>query len=328
MRKAVASGNGCGWIRYARADLWIGIAVVMAGALAIMATTAFGLSGTDLAGQFTDAGAVAAGLSDHAGRTVGVLFAVLLFDASLIGANAFGLATTYAVGDALGRRHSLHWKVSQAPDFYGAYAALLAASAALVFSPDHVLGLITQGVQVLAGVLLPSATVFLVLLSNDRPVLGPWANNVRQNMAAWIIVWCLVLLSLALTAATLFPNVSAFALEAGLGAGAVLGMLGGAIVIVVSQRRRARRQARAVSSEFGGIDPGVIEELDSDATLSRVERTAVRARDRVSWRMPPLATLDRPSMSAGRRVGLLVLRGYLLLVTVLVVVKVVQAGMS
>jgi Mn2+/Fe2+ NRAMP family transporter len=316
------------WIRYARADLWIGIAVVMAGALAIMSTTAFGFAGTDAAGQFTDAGAVATGLSEHAGRTVGVLFAVLLLDASLIGANAVGLATTYAVGDAMGRRHSLHWKISQAPVFYGAYAVLLAASAALAFSPSHVLGLITQGVQVLAGVLLPSATVFLVLLCNDRPVLGPWVNTIRQNIAAWAIVWCLVLLSLALTAATLFPDVSTFALEVGLGTGAVIGILGGGIVIVVAQRLRTRRQARAVSSDFGGIDPGVIEELDSGATLSHVERIAVRDRDRDTWRMPPLATLDRPTMSLGRRVGLLVLRGYLLLATVLVVVKVVQAGLA
>ncbi len=316
------------WMRYARADLWIGIAVVMAGALAIMATTAFGFAGTDLVGQFTDAGAVATGLSDHAGHTVGVLFAVLLFDASLIGANAVGLATTYAVGDALGRRHSLHWKVSQAPVFYGAYAVLLAVSAALAFSPDHVLGLITLGVQVLAGALLPSATVFLVLLCNDRPVLGPWVNSVRQNMAAWTIVWCLVLLSLALTAATLFPDVSAVAVQAGLGTGAVLGFVGGAIVIVVSRRRHVRRRARAISSEFGGIDPDAVEELDSDTALSRGERAAVRQGDRASWRMPALATLDRPTMSAGRRVGLSLLRGYLLLATVLVVVKVVQAGMS
>ncbi|MEE6169813.1 MULTISPECIES: NRAMP family divalent metal transporter [unclassified Mycolicibacterium] len=316
------------WIRYARADLWIGIVVVMAGALAIMATTAFGFAGTDLVGQFTDAGAVATGLSDHAGRTVGVLFAVLLFDASLIGANAVGLATTYAVGDALGRRHSLHWKISQAPVFYGAYAVLLVVSAALAFSPDHVLGLITLGVQVLAGVLLPSATVFLVLLCNDRPVLGPWVNNVRQNMAAWTIVWCLVLLSLALTVATLFPDVSAGALQTGLGTGAVLGIVGGAIVIVVSRRRHLQHRARAVSSEFGGIDPDVIEELDSDAALSRGERAAVREGDCSSWRMPTLATLDRPTMSVGRRVALSVLRGYLLLATVLVVVKVVQAGMS
>ena len=109
----------------------------------------------------------------------------------------------------------------EAPLFYGGYAILLAVSAAVSFSPDHILGLVTQGVQALAGVLLPSATVFLVLLCNDRAVLGPWVNTVRQNIIAWTIVWCLVLLSLALTAATFFPGLSTATIEAGLAAGAV-----------------------------------------------------------------------------------------------------------
>ncbi|MGB9307062.1 MAG: NRAMP family divalent metal transporter, partial [Mycobacterium sp.] len=204
------------WIPYARADLVIGIVVVMVGATALMAVTAFGLAGTGDVGNFTDAGAVAAGLAKHLGSTAGVLFAIVLLDASLIGANAIGLATTYAIGDAMGKRHSLHWKISQAPMFYGGYAVLLAVSAGVAFSPDHVLGLVTQGVQALAGILLPSATVFLVLLCNDRAVLGPWSNTVRQNIVAWTIVWSLVLLSLALTATTFFPGLSTGTVEGGL----------------------------------------------------------------------------------------------------------------
>src|SRR5579875_1490428 len=112
------------WIPYGRVDLVIGIVGVMAGAIALMAATAFGLGGTDAAGNFTDAGAVAVNLSHHAGHTVGVLFAVILLDASLIGANCVGLATTYALGDTLGKPHSLHWKMTEAPLFYGSYAAL------------------------------------------------------------------------------------------------------------------------------------------------------------------------------------------------------------
>ena len=92
------------------------------------------------AGNFTDAGAVATHLSDHVGHTVGVLFAIILLDASLIGANCVGLATTYALGDAMGKPHSLHWKITEAPLFYGSYAVLLAVSAGVAFSPDHVLG--------------------------------------------------------------------------------------------------------------------------------------------------------------------------------------------
>ena len=196
------------WIGYARTDLCIGIAVVMFGGITLMAASTFAFAGTGDFGNFTDSGAVATGLSDRVGHTVGALFALLLLNASLVGANAVGLATTYTLGDTFNRRHSLHWKITQAPLFYAGYAVVLTVSAAVALSPDAVLGLLTLGVQALAGVLLPSASVFLVLLCNDKPVLGPWVNTVRQNIIASSIVWILVLLSLALTAATFFPDLT------------------------------------------------------------------------------------------------------------------------
>ncbi|MEU6558681.1 NRAMP family divalent metal transporter [Nocardia nova] len=292
------------WIRYERIDLWLGIVVVMTGAVAIMATAAYGLAGT---GGFTDAGAVAAGLRDHAGPTVGALFAILLLDASLIGANAVGLATTYTLGDALGRRHSLHWKVSEAPGFYAGYAALLAVAAAVSFCPDQVLGLITQGVQALAGVLLPSATVFLVLLCNDRAVLGPWVNTMRQNVFAAIIVWALVLLSAALTAATFFPDLSTAALEIGLGGGVVAGLVVGAVLLFITRRGSWRAAVRAAAT-LGDPVPAQIAELDRD-----------------TFRTPALATLPRPPFGPVRAVGMLALRGYLLVAVVLIAVKIAES---
>ena len=317
------------WIAYARADLVIGIVVVMVGATALMAVAAFGLAGTADVGAFTDAGAVASGLARHLGGTIGVLFAIILLDASLIGANAIGLATTYAIGDALGKRHSLHWKVSEAPLFYGGYAILLAVSAAVGFSPDHILGLVTQGVQVLAGVLLPSATVFLVLLCNDRTVLGPWVNTVRQNIVAWTIVWCLVLLSLALTATTFFPGLSAATIEAGLAVGAATGIAGGAATIVAGRRYRDRRDAEAIVGTLGGgLDPEEVDELDDTPSLTPAERRAVRRQDRSDWQTPNLAMLPRPHMSPARRAGLFTLRAYLAVAVVFVVVKIVQAGLA
>jgi hypothetical protein len=315
------------WIRYGRTDLVIGIVGVIAGAVALMATTAFGLGGTRDAGNFTDAGAVATHLSNHVGHTVGVLFAIILLDASLIGANCVGLATTYAVGDSLGKPHSLHWKITEAPLFYGSYAALLAVSAAVAFSPDHILGLITQGVQALAGILLPSATVFLVLLCNDRPVLGPWANTFRHNALAWMIVWSLVVLSMMLTAITFFPNLSTATLIASLGVGAVIGILGAAMVFVFGWYTE-RRHTQSVAVAFGGLDAEHVAELGKLPKLTRAERRAFRDQVRATWRMPALATLDRPVMSPLRRAGLLTLRGYLVLACVLVVVRVVQTGIG
>ncbi len=317
------------WIPYARADLVIGIVVVMAGASVLMAVTAFGLAGTAEAGNFTDAGAVATALANHVGHTMGVFFAIILLDASLIGANAIGLATTYAVGDAMGKRHSLHWKVTEAPLFYGGYALLLAVSAAVAFSPDHILGLVTQGVQALAGVLLPSATVFLVLLCNDRAVLGPWVNTMRQNIIAWTIVWSLVLLSLALTATTFFKNLPTATIEAGLAAGAVIGIVGGAVAIIAGRRSSDRREAEVISRAFGGgLNPEEVDEIDDAPSLTRAERRAVLRQNRANWQTPSLAVLDRPTMSPIRRAGLLTLRAYLVLAVVFVVIKVVDVAVA
>jgi Mn2+/Fe2+ NRAMP family transporter len=314
------------WIRYGRADLVIGIVGVMTVAIALMAAAAFGLGDTTDAGDFTDAGAVASQLSDHVGHTVGVLFAIILLDASLIGAVTVGLATTYALGDALGKPHSLHWKITKAPLFYASYAALLAVSAAVAFSPDHILGVITQGVQALAGVLLPAATVFLVLLCNDHPVLGPWANTFRQNALAWTTVWSLMVLSMMLTAETFFPNLAPATLAGGLGIGAVLGILGAAVVFAIGWYTDRRGEETAL---LGFDAPGPAHpDLDELPKLTRAQRRAVRDEFRASWRTPALATLDRPTMSPVRRAGLLTLRAYLVLACVLIVVKVVQTGIG
>jgi hypothetical protein len=314
------------WIPYGRADLVIGIVVVMCGAFALMAITGFGLGGTAAAGNFTDAGAVATHLSNHVGHMVGVLFAIILLDASLIGANCVGLATTYALGDAMGKPHSLHWKITEAPLFYGSYAVLLAVSAAVAFSPDHVLGLITQGVQALAGVLLPSATVFLVLLCNDRPVMGPWVNSFRQNAFAWMIVWSLVVLSLMLTAVTFFPNLSTATLMTGLGIAGGLGLLGGAIIYAAGWIAQRRESENTVP--FGALDLDQVEELEELPKLTRSELKAFRNQVRARWTTPALATLGRPAISPLRRAGLLTLRSYLVIAGVMVVVKIVQAGIG
>jgi Mn2+/Fe2+ NRAMP family transporter len=314
------------WIPYGRADLVIGIVTVMCGAFALMAITGFGLAGSGAVGNFTDAGAVASHLSDHIGHTVGVLFAIILLDASLIGANCVGLATTYALGDAMGKPHSLHWKITEAPLFYGSYAALLAVSAGVAFSPDHVLGLITQGVQALAGVLLPSATVFLVLLCNDRPVMGPWVNSFRQNALAWMIVWSLVVLSLMLTAVTFFPNLSTATLVTGLGVAAGIGLLGGAVIYAAGWLEQRRESENTVP--FGALDLDQVEELEELPKLTRAEIKAFRNQVRARWATPALATLERPAISPLRRAGLFTLRSYLVVAGVMVVVKIVQAGIG
>jgi Mn2+/Fe2+ NRAMP family transporter len=136
-----------------------------------------------------------------------VLFPLALFDACIIGASAVSLATAYAVSDALDLRHSLHRKPTEAKGFYAVYCGLIAPAAALVLDPGTPLGLLTNAVQTLGGVLLPSATVFLLLLSNDKAVLGPWVNGRWRNLFTGAAIVVLVLLSIILTGSVLYPQI-------------------------------------------------------------------------------------------------------------------------
>ena len=116
------------------------------------------------------------------------------------------LATSYAFGDIFGARHSLHRELREAKFFYAIFAGIVALAAGIVLIPGAPLGVITTAVQALAGVLLPSATVFLLLLCNDQEVLGPWVNRPWLNALATVIVSVLLVLSLILMATTVFPT--------------------------------------------------------------------------------------------------------------------------
>jgi Mn2+/Fe2+ NRAMP family transporter len=182
------------FIKYQKADLWIGIVMVVVGAVAMIAFAAQTFGGQPEFGNFTNALGIANGLEKYYGRVPGVFFAIALIDASIIGALAVSLSTAYAIGDTLAVKHSLHRKPSDAKAFYAVYIGLIIVAAALVLTPGTPLGLLTNLVQTLAGVLLPSATVFLLLLCNDKAVLGPWANSKRLNWFTAAIIAVLVML--------------------------------------------------------------------------------------------------------------------------------------
>src|ERR1700726_4226601 len=89
------------FMRYEKADLWIGIVIVVIGAAAVIGATAAAFAGTKGAGNFTDSAGLAHGIAAYAGHAAGVVFAVALLDASIIGAFAVSLSSAYATGDAI-----------------------------------------------------------------------------------------------------------------------------------------------------------------------------------------------------------------------------------
>jgi len=110
------------FIGYERADTFLGSLVVVVGAGALMIAGAYAVLGTRLAGHFTDALGVAHAL-EAKGSMLGALFAIVLLDASIIGAAVVTLSTSYAFGDFFGMKHSLHRSFRDAKQFYLTFTA-------------------------------------------------------------------------------------------------------------------------------------------------------------------------------------------------------------
>jgi Mn2+/Fe2+ NRAMP family transporter len=291
------------FIRYERLDLWIGIGLVIIGAVAIMAFTAQAFAGKPEFGNFTDAGGLAAGLDKYVGRAAGVMFAIALIDAALIGAAAVSLSTAYAIGDVFSARHSLHRKVTDAKGFYAVYFLLIAAAAAIVLIPGSPLGLLTLAVQVLAGVLLPSATVFLLLLCNDKPVLGPWVNPRWLNYFTGGIIAALVVLSVILAGSVLFPDSTTDQVILGILVGGGVAALIVALV-VMTLSRNGQGAAEGAASE------------------------ARPAMSRDTWRMPRLDSLPPMKLSLAAKTWMGALRLYLVIAVCLVVFRIAMLAIG
>ncbi|MGH6681493.1 MAG: manganese transporter, partial [Bradyrhizobium sp.] len=166
--------------------------------------------------------------------------------------------------------------------------------------PSVPLGLLTNAVQTLAGVLLPSATVFLLLLCNDKAVLGPWTNNRGMNLFTGAVIAVLVMLSIILTASVIFPE--------GTNESVILSVLGAGTVIAV----------------VIALTRGAIGGCSSRGT----KQAHINAATRDGWRMPPIGELAPAEISRASRIWMGVLRGYLVIAGGLMLARIVQLAIA
>jgi Mn2+/Fe2+ NRAMP family transporter len=145
-------------------------------------------------------------LVPFAGQYAGALFAIGLFDAGLLGAICISLASSWAFGEVFGWAHTLNVNVKSAPWFYLFYCLNVALAGAIVLIPNAPFVLITLFVQVVAVTLLPAALVFLILLLNEKELMGPYVNTRLQNVIDWTIVGAVIAVSSLYGISTIFPN--------------------------------------------------------------------------------------------------------------------------
>ncbi|HEV2135109.1 MAG TPA: Nramp family divalent metal transporter [Terracidiphilus sp.] len=191
-------------LKWARLDTLIGatFTVLVAGAMMII-----GNYGYQHGIQFQDPAQMAKALAPLTGHFVRNSILLLMVNAAVLGTTAISLASAWAYGEVRGWPHSLHKKIWEAPGFYAVYIGCVATAAGVVLIPKMPLQLVIISVQVFAGLILPSAIIFLQLLLNDHALLGDeWVNRPWNNWINWTIIAVLFALSLLLAAQVMLPK--------------------------------------------------------------------------------------------------------------------------
>lgn len=191
-------------LKWARLDTLIGaiFTIIIAGCMMLVGDYAYRRHI-----PFTDPAQMAGAIGLHLGPWARNFLLLMMVNAAMLGTTTISLSSAWAYGEVKGWPHSLHKKVKDAPGFYAVYLFCVLAAGAIVLIPGAPLQLIILGVQVLAGIMLPSAIIFLQLLLNDRELLGDeFVNKPWNNLINWMIIAVLFALSLVLAAQVIAPN--------------------------------------------------------------------------------------------------------------------------
>jgi len=199
---AIDKGVSAREIRLGRIDTAFGclMQAVIAAAIIVCGASLYGhlhnvasLSPADIIG----------GLRQTVGRLGATLFGIGLFDAGFLAAITVSLSSSWSIAELFGWSNSLNDKVRQAPKFYAIYAGSLVMAAAAILIPHMPLNLISIVTQVIGGVLMTPLLIFLVVMTSDKELMGPYRTKWWGRIWGWAMVGLLI----ALTFATLLQTV-------------------------------------------------------------------------------------------------------------------------
>lgn len=188
--------------RYTLVDIIVGCVITVVVAFFIMVACGATLYPNGI--EINEAKDAAMALEPLAGRLASHVFAFGLFIASIFSATILPLATAYFVSEAFGFEAGIGKKWDEAKEFYSLYTGILAVSALIILIPGVPLIKISIWSQVINGVLLPVVLVSMILLINNKKIMGTYVNNLTQNIIGWTTVVILVGLSAILLVMPLF----------------------------------------------------------------------------------------------------------------------------
>jgi Mn2+/Fe2+ NRAMP family transporter len=190
--------------QYTRMDVIIGSVTVNVVAFFIIMLCAVTLFQNGI--RIESAKDAALALAPLAGDYAAWLFAFGLLNASLFAASILPISTAYTICEAFGWESSLNRKFLEAPQFYGLYSLMVFLGAGIIILPDMPLITIMYYSQVINGAILPVILIFMLLLVNDRKIMGKYTNSLAMNIISWLTVGVLTVLSLTMLGFALFTT--------------------------------------------------------------------------------------------------------------------------
>lgn len=184
--------------KYARLDVIIGGIVVSLIAVFIVISCAATLFKHGI--RIETAGDAALALEPLAGKHCSALFAFGLLNASLFSAMILPLATAYSVCEGLGWEAGVGKRLKEAPQFYFLFTVLIFIGAGIIIFPNLNLIMVMLLSQAANAVFLPFVLIFMLLLINDRRLMGGYTNSKFFNAVSWTTVIIMISLTLALVA--------------------------------------------------------------------------------------------------------------------------------
>jgi Mn2+/Fe2+ NRAMP family transporter len=191
--------------KYARLDVIIGGIVVHIVAMFIIISCAATLFKNGI--RIDTAKDAALALRPLAGNYCSALFAFGLLNASIFSAMILPLATAYSVCEGFGWETGVDKRLKEAPQFYFLFTTLIIVGAGIIMIPKINLVKVMLLSQASNSVFLPFVLIFMLLLINDKRLMGNYRNSPFFNIVAWATVICMIALTLILTAVSFLPLV-------------------------------------------------------------------------------------------------------------------------
>jgi len=184
--------------KYTRWDIIIGSIATVTVAFFIMVACASTLHVNSV--KIEEAKDAAMALKPFAGALASQVFAFGLFVSAIFSATILPVATAFYVCEAFGFEAGIDKKLKEAPQFYTLYTVIILIAVAIILIPNSPLIAITFWTQAINGILLPVVLISMMLIVNNRDVMGEYVNKPLNNIIGWVTVVVLVALSSILLA--------------------------------------------------------------------------------------------------------------------------------